>query len=72
MEMDSAKVVVLDIRFPTMPVEELRRHKAPVNTLAWAPHRCGAFPNTAFRETDRPDYPDCLLILVTLTSTVVN
>mmetsp|Transcript_10693 Transcript_10693/g.35356 ORF Transcript_10693/g.35356 Transcript_10693/m.35356 type:complete len:340 (-) Transcript_10693:278-1297(-) len=38
MEMDSAKVVVLDIRFPTMPVEELRRHKAPVNTLAWAPH----------------------------------
>ena len=38
MEMDSGKVVVLDIRFPTMPVEELRRHRAPVNALAWAPH----------------------------------
>ena len=37
MEMDS-KVVVLDIRFPTLPVEELQRHSAPVNTLAWAPH----------------------------------
>lgn len=38
MEMDSSKVVVLDIRFPTLPVEELQRHSAPVNTLAWAPH----------------------------------
>jgi WD repeat-containing protein 68 len=38
MEMDSSKVVVLDIRFPTLPVEELRRHTAPVNTIAWAPH----------------------------------
>ena len=38
MEMDSSKVVVLDIRFPTLPVEELQRHGAPVNTLAWAPH----------------------------------
>jgi WD repeat-containing protein 68 len=31
-------VVVLDIRFPTLPVAELQRHRAPVNTLAWAPH----------------------------------
>jgi WD repeat-containing protein 68 len=38
MEMDSSKVVVLDIRFPTLPVAELQRHRAPVNTLAWAPH----------------------------------
>ncbi|KAI4340666.1 hypothetical protein MLD38_025476 [Melastoma candidum] len=36
--MDSAKVVVLDIRFPTMPVLELQRHPASVNAIAWAPH----------------------------------
>ena len=36
--MDSPKVVVLDIRFPTLPVAELQRHQAPVNALAWAPH----------------------------------
>lgn len=36
--MDSSKVVVLDIRYPTLPVAELRRHQAPVNALAWAPH----------------------------------
>ncbi|MBA0613176.1 hypothetical protein Godav_013669, partial [Gossypium davidsonii] len=36
--MDSAKVVVLDIRFPTLPVVELRRHQASVNAVAWAPH----------------------------------
>lgn len=36
--MDSSKVVVLDIRYPTMPVAELQRHQAPVNALAWAPH----------------------------------
>lgn len=32
------QVVVLDIRFPTLPVAELHRHHAPVNALAWAPH----------------------------------
>lgn len=32
------QVVVLDIRFPTLPVAELQRHQAPVNALAWAPH----------------------------------
>jgi WD repeat-containing protein 68 len=36
--MDSSKVVVLDIRFPTLPVAELQRHQACVNALAWAPH----------------------------------
>ncbi|KAK9803873.1 hypothetical protein WJX72_001200 [[Myrmecia] bisecta] len=36
--MDAAKVVVLDIRFPTLPVAELQRHQACVNALAWAPH----------------------------------
>ncbi|KAK9832065.1 hypothetical protein WJX81_003548 [Elliptochloris bilobata] len=36
--LDCSKVVVLDIRFPTLPVAELQRHTAPVNTLAWAPH----------------------------------
>ncbi len=35
---DSAKVVVLDIRFPTLPVAELQRHGGAVNALAWAPH----------------------------------
>jgi len=36
--MDQTKVVVLDIRFPTLPVAELQRHQATVNSLAWAPH----------------------------------
>lgn len=36
--MDSSKVIVLDIRFPTLPVAELQRHQAGVNALAWAPH----------------------------------
>lgn len=31
-------MVVLDIRFPTLPVAELQRHQQPVNGLAWAPH----------------------------------
>lgn len=35
---DSAKVVVLDIRFPTLPVAELSRHGGAVNALCWAPH----------------------------------
>lgn len=36
--MDSPKVVILDIRYPTLPIAELSRHQAPVNALAWAPH----------------------------------
>ena len=31
------QAVILDIRFPTLPVAELQRHQAPVNALAWAP-----------------------------------
>eukprot|EP00955_Chlamydomonas_euryale_P117598 366486-Chlamydomonas_euryale.AAC.3 len=36
--MDSPKVVVLDIRYPTLPIAELQRHQGPVNALSWAPH----------------------------------
>lgn len=36
--MDSPKVVILDIRYPTLPIAELSRHQAPVNAVAWAPH----------------------------------
>ncbi|MFS7919578.1 putative transcription factor WD40-like family [Helianthus anomalus] len=36
--MDSEKVVVLDIRFLTLPVVELQRHQASVNAIVWAPH----------------------------------
>lgn len=36
--MDNPKVVVLDIRYPTLPVVELQRHQASVNAIAWAPH----------------------------------
>ena len=36
--LDSHKVMVLDIRYPTLPVAELTRHQACVNALAWAPH----------------------------------
>ncbi|XP_057968338.1 WD repeat-containing protein LWD1-like [Malania oleifera] len=35
--MDSEKVVVLDIRFPTTPLMELRRHRGSVNAVSWAP-----------------------------------
>ncbi|XP_050212148.1 protein TRANSPARENT TESTA GLABRA 1 [Mercurialis annua] len=38
--MESNKVVILDIRSPTMPVAELERHKASVNAIAWAPQSC--------------------------------
>ncbi|XP_042513402.1 protein TRANSPARENT TESTA GLABRA 1-like [Macadamia integrifolia] len=38
--MDSNKVVILDIRSPTMPVAELERHQASVNAIAWAPQSC--------------------------------
>ncbi|XP_051137984.1 protein TRANSPARENT TESTA GLABRA 1 [Andrographis paniculata] len=36
--MDSNKIVILDIRSPTMPVAELERHNGSVNSIAWAPH----------------------------------
>ncbi|XAR52140.1 hypothetical protein NMG60_11020060 [Bertholletia excelsa] len=44
--MDCNKVVILDIRSPTIPVAELERHRASVNAIAWAPqssrHICSA------------------------------
>ncbi|PSC74360.1 WD repeat-containing LWD1 isoform B [Micractinium conductrix] len=36
--MDNSRVTVLDIRYPTLPVAELQRHRAAVNALCWAPH----------------------------------
>ncbi|KAJ0502377.1 putative transcription factor WD40-like family [Helianthus annuus] len=36
--MDIAKLAVLDIWFPTLPVVELQRHQAVVNAIAWGPH----------------------------------
>nr|QTO65835.1 transparent testa glabra 1 [Aristolochia macrophylla] len=38
--MDNSKVVILDIRSPTMPVAELQRHRASVNAIAWSPQSC--------------------------------
>ncbi|KAK1427814.1 hypothetical protein QVD17_16509 [Tagetes erecta] len=38
--MDSNKIVILDIRSPTLPVAELERHKGSVNAIAWAPVSC--------------------------------
>ncbi|KAL2527550.1 Protein TRANSPARENT TESTA GLABRA 1 [Abeliophyllum distichum] len=38
--MDSNKVVILDIRSPTIPVAELDRHQASVNAISWAPQSC--------------------------------
>ncbi|CAI9775101.1 unnamed protein product [Fraxinus pennsylvanica] len=38
--MDSNKIVILDIRSPTMPVAELERHQASVNAIAWSPQSC--------------------------------
>ena len=36
--MDSKKVIILDIRVPTLPLAELSGHSAPVNGMTWAPH----------------------------------
>ncbi|KAL5545793.1 hypothetical protein UlMin_005480 [Ulmus minor] len=35
--MDSNKVVILDIRFPTTPLMELCKHKGSVNAISWSP-----------------------------------
>jgi hypothetical protein len=32
------QVVILDIRYPTVPITQLARHNGCVNALAWAPH----------------------------------
>ncbi|XP_051126344.1 WD repeat-containing protein LWD1-like [Andrographis paniculata] len=37
--MDSSKVIVLDLRFTSMPAVELQRHQGSVNAIAWAPHK---------------------------------
>eukprot|EP00455_Lapot_gusevi_P016691 TRINITY_DN1867_c0_g2_i1.p1 TRINITY_DN1867_c0_g2~~TRINITY_DN1867_c0_g2_i1.p1 ORF type:complete len:141 (+),score=39.74 TRINITY_DN1867_c0_g2_i1:292-714(+) len=36
--MDQSKVVILDIRAPSIPVAELQGHSASANGIAWAPH----------------------------------
>lgn len=36
--MDSSKVIILDIRVPSLPVAELCGHSSAVSALAWAPH----------------------------------
>jgi len=35
--MNSNKVVILDIRFPSTPLMELSKHRASVNSISWAP-----------------------------------
>ncbi|XWS43383.1 hypothetical protein CRYUN_Cryun16bG0098500 [Craigia yunnanensis] len=35
--MDSNKIVIVDIRFPTTPLMELCKHKGSVNAISWAP-----------------------------------
>ncbi|KAJ7971616.1 putative WD-repeat protein [Quillaja saponaria] len=35
--MDSTKVIVMDIRFPTTPLMELCKHKGSVNAISWSP-----------------------------------
>lgn len=37
-QMDSSKVVVLDIRVPSVPVTELHGHNGAINAISWAPH----------------------------------
>ena len=35
---DSRHVLILDTRYPSLPVAELEKHKGLVNAIAWAPH----------------------------------
>ncbi|GAM20711.1 hypothetical protein SAMD00019534_038870, partial [Acytostelium subglobosum LB1] len=37
-QQDSPKVIILDIRVPSVPAAELEFHKSAVNGIAWAPH----------------------------------
>jgi hypothetical protein len=32
------QVIILDIRYPSVPITQLARHHSCVNALAWAPH----------------------------------
>ena len=36
--MDSSKIIILDIRVPSLPAAVLDGHSQCVNSLAWAPH----------------------------------
>ena len=36
--MDSQKIIILDIRVPSLPAAVLDGHSQCVNALAWAPH----------------------------------
>ena len=36
--MDSNEVILLDIRYPCIPVSRLGKHEGPINGIAWAPH----------------------------------
>jgi hypothetical protein len=34
----ATQVIILDIRYPSVPITQLARHHSCVNALAWAPH----------------------------------
>ena len=40
-QVDSASVIILDIRVPAVPVAELNGHLGPINAIGWAPHSSG-------------------------------
>jgi DDB1- and CUL4-associated factor 7 len=39
--LDSNRVIIIDIRVPSVPVTELSGHAASVNAMCWAPHSSG-------------------------------
>ena len=40
-QVDSASVLILDVRVPAVPVAELSGHVGPINAIGWAPHSSG-------------------------------
>ncbi|KAG7813304.1 hypothetical protein KL921_000850 [Ogataea angusta] len=38
-EADSSRILILDLRYPETPIEILRNHVAPVNSIAWHPSK---------------------------------
>ena len=53
---ESERVIILDVRVPSVAVTELTGHVGPVNSVAWAPHSahhicsaCKCFLNYHFR-----------------------
>ena len=46
--MDKNQIVILDIRVPMLPVAELKGHKAPVNSICWAPHSWYVYEHLTF------------------------